>query len=176
MDPTYQGPAPGSTTLGNSDQQENDNPDCQLLSERASSFAINLDQRVERDTTEPVAIGGQAIVYSGKLQPEGIPVAVKTLRFGYKSDAAALKIILREVHVWSKLEHPNVLSLLGFTTKFDSTISIVSKWMSKGNAHDYVQNMEVDPRPLVCGARPLPDRRSTTFSDFGDRSRFGLPP
>lgn len=163
MDPTYQGPAPGSTTLGNSDQQENDNPDCQLLSERASSFAINLDQRVERDTTEPVAIGGQAIVYSGKLQPEGIPVAVKTLRFGYKSDAAALKIILREVHVWSKLEHPNVLSLLGFTTKFDSTISIVSKWMSKGSAHDYVQNMEVDPRPLILGiARGLDYLHSRT--------------
>ncbi|KAI5999123.1 kinase-like domain-containing protein [Pisolithus albus] len=163
MDPPYQVSPRGSITLGNSEQQENDNPLCWLLSERASSFANNLDQRVERDTTEPVAIGGQAIVYRGKLQPEGIPVAIKTLRFGCKSDAAALKIILREVHVWSKLEHPNVLPLLGITTKFDRTISIVSKWMSNGNAHDYVQNIEVDPRPLILGiARGLDYLHSRT--------------
>ncbi|KAI6127181.1 kinase-like domain-containing protein [Pisolithus sp. B1] len=148
MASTYKRPL---TTPGNNDGQENDNSNCRLLSERASHFAINLGQRVERDTTEPVATGGQAIVYRGKLQPEGILVAVKTLRFGNKSDAVALKTILQEVHVWSKLEHPNVLPLLGITTKFDRSISIISKWMSKGNAHDYVQNPEVDPRPLILG-------------------------
>ena len=57
--------------------------------------------------------------------------------------------ICREAHVWSKLCHNNVLRVLGFTTKFDHTISIVSPWMSKGNAHDYVQNVNIDPRPLV---------------------------
>ncbi|KAL4072054.1 kinase-like domain-containing protein, partial [Scleroderma citrinum] len=52
---------------------------------------------------------------------------------------------------WSKLRHQNVLPLLGITTDFDYTISIVSEWMDKGNAHDYVQDETVDPRPLIDG-------------------------
>ncbi|KAI6141609.1 kinase-like domain-containing protein [Pisolithus tinctorius] len=95
--------------------------------------------------------GGDAIVYRGRLLPGGTSVAVKTYRFGHKSDREVLKNFLRETHLWSKLIHPNVLPLLGITTKFDSTISIISKWMSNGNAHDYVQDLKVDPRPLLRG-------------------------
>ncbi|KAG6326934.1 hypothetical protein ID866_12155 [Astraeus odoratus] len=40
---------------------------------------------------------------------------------------------------------------MGITTKVDYTVSLVSKWQEKGNAHDYVQNKAVDPRPLVQG-------------------------
>ena len=60
-----------------------------------------------------------------------------------------LQRFLQEVHVWSKLSHENVLPLLGITTKFDLTVSIVSPWMERGNAREYVQNKAVDPRPLV---------------------------
>ncbi|KAL4078981.1 kinase-like domain-containing protein, partial [Scleroderma yunnanense] len=58
---------------------------------------------------------------------------------------------LKEVHVWSKLDHPNVLPLLGVTTDFDLTVSIVSPWMRRGNARKYVQDKAVDPRPLMAG-------------------------
>lgn len=58
--------------------------------------------------------------------------------------------VLNEVYVWSKLRHNNVNELLGITTAFDDTISIVSPLMSQGNAFDYVQNPDIDPRPLVC--------------------------
>ncbi|KAL4065938.1 kinase-like domain-containing protein, partial [Scleroderma citrinum] len=58
---------------------------------------------------------------------------------------------LEEVYVWSKLDHANVLPLLGITTEFDLTVSIIVPWMEKGNAHDYVQNKNVDPRPLIEG-------------------------
>jgi len=56
---------------------------------------------------------------------------------------------LKEVHVWWKLDHTNVHPLLGITTEFDLTVSIVSPWMENGNAHNHVQNKTVDPRPLV---------------------------
>lgn len=152
-DSTHQGPPPGLTTLRDNDK-ENDSSDFQhylkQLSERASRYSINLNDRVERDTTKYLP-GGNAIVYRGTLLPGGTSVAVKTYRFGHKSDREVLKNFLRETHLWSKLIHPNVLPLLGITTKFDSTISIVSKWMSNGTAHDYVQNPEVDPRPLLLG-------------------------
>ncbi|KAI6000349.1 kinase-like domain-containing protein, partial [Pisolithus orientalis] len=55
----------------------------------------------------------------------------------------------REVHVWSKLRHENIVRMLGISTQFDYTISIISEWMPLGNAHTYVQNIENDPRPLL---------------------------
>ena len=56
---------------------------------------------------------------------------------------------LKEVHAWSKLDHANVLPLLGVTTLFDLTVSTISPWMENGNARNYVQDKAVDPRPLV---------------------------
>lgn len=64
-------------------------------------------------------------------------------------DERAIKQILKEAHTWSKLDHPNVLSVLGITTKFDSTVSIVTLWMEGGNASAYVQKQKNDPRPLI---------------------------
>ncbi|KAI6035600.1 hypothetical protein F5J12DRAFT_705849, partial [Pisolithus orientalis] len=52
---------------------------------------------------------------------------------------------------WSRLAHENILPLLGITTEFDSTVSIISPWMQNGNAHNYVQDTTVDPRPLILG-------------------------
>ncbi|KAL4078957.1 kinase-like domain-containing protein [Scleroderma yunnanense] len=78
-------------------------------------------------------------------------VAIRTSRTGPPNDESTLKKLLRVVHLWSKLNHPNVLALLGITTDFDMTVSTVSPWMEKGNAHDYVQNTAVDPRPLIEG-------------------------
>ena len=54
------------------------------------------------------------------------------------------------MHTWSKLDHPNVLPLIGITTQFDLTVSIVSPWMENGNARDFVHTEFVDPCPLVC--------------------------
>ncbi|KAI6155408.1 kinase-like domain-containing protein, partial [Pisolithus tinctorius] len=55
---------------------------------------------------------------------------------------------LHEIHIWSPLQHENIIPLLGITTKFDRTVSIVTEWMERGNAHQYVQDIAVDPRPL----------------------------
>ena len=56
---------------------------------------------------------------------------------------------LKEVHTWSKLVHANVLPLIGITTQFNMTVSIVCPWMKRGNARDHVRDKSVDPRPLV---------------------------
>jgi len=57
--------------------------------------------------------------------------------------------ILRRTYVWWNLEHENVVQLLGITIIFGHTISIVSPLMPKGDAFHYVQDPNVDPRPLV---------------------------
>ncbi|KIO04994.1 hypothetical protein M404DRAFT_141714, partial [Pisolithus tinctorius Marx 270] len=55
----------------------------------------------------------------------------------------------REAHIASKMRHPNVLPLFGITTTFDLTISLMTGWMEGGNAHQYVQQRDRDPRPLI---------------------------
>ncbi|KAG6331708.1 hypothetical protein ID866_7381 [Astraeus odoratus] len=116
----------------------------------ASRYAINLDGRVDRSDGHIVR-GGYASVHLGTLRPEGMKVAIKTPRGGLPGHEETIKRFLKEVHTWSKLHHENVLPLLGMTTEFDMTVSIVSRWMTKGNARDYVQNITVDPRPLIQG-------------------------
>ncbi|KDQ07564.1 hypothetical protein BOTBODRAFT_38648, partial [Botryobasidium botryosum FD-172 SS1] len=49
------------------------------------------------------------------------------------------KMIGREVHVWRKLQHPNILPLIGLCT-LESVTYMVSPWMANGNAFDYVRN------------------------------------
>ena len=110
-------------------------------------------------------------MYQGTLDesPHDIKVAVKTLAIHgdirqldiytmalkveifstFHHSLMVTQAALREVHAWSKLSHKNILPLLGITTDFDWTVSIVSAWMDNGNAHQYVQNDTVDPRPLV---------------------------
>jgi len=96
-------------------------------------------------------------------------VAVKAVRYGDKSALPVLEVsslyalpsamshnmyqkLLKEAYIWSKLDHENVIKLLGVTTIFNHSLSLVSPLMSRGNVFDYMgQDPVIDPRPLVCG-------------------------
>ncbi|KAI6104196.1 hypothetical protein F5141DRAFT_1065023 [Pisolithus sp. B1] len=114
------------------------------LAEKTSKYAINLNGRIQRDLTMCI-LGGNAAVFRGTLSPDGTTVAVKTVIGVTQADR---KRALREAHVWSKLDHSNVLPLLGITTDFDNAVSLVTTWMERGSAHRFVQNRHIDPRPL----------------------------
>ncbi|KAG6332326.1 hypothetical protein ID866_6765, partial [Astraeus odoratus] len=122
----------------------------QIFAKYAYERYINLDGRIQRHE-DSCLTGGFAIVYKGTLLPEGTSVAVKTIGGTLPKSEKIIKEGVREVHTWSKLRHANILPLLGITTEFDRTISIVSPWMDKGNAHDYVQDRTIDPLPLLAG-------------------------
>ncbi|KAI6096355.1 kinase-like domain-containing protein [Pisolithus croceorrhizus] len=111
------------------------------LAKEASKYAINLDGCIERDQTSCFR-GGNAAVFRGTLSSVGTTVAIKTL-------LGATQAETREAHIRSKLDHPNVLPLLGITTDFDLTLSLVTTWMERGSARSYVQNRHNDPRPLI---------------------------
>ena len=65
--------------------------------------------------------------------------------------------MIEGIHALTKLCHENILPLFGITTKFHGKISLVSEWMEKGSAHEFVQSGDIDPHPLVCGnTYPLP--------------------
>ena len=40
--------------------------------------------------------------------------------------------------MWSRLKHVNILSLVGFTTQFSGSVSLVSPWHPGGTATAYV--------------------------------------
>ncbi|KAI6148891.1 hypothetical protein BKA82DRAFT_22651 [Pisolithus tinctorius] len=129
-------------------QQEMERPsELQELADRASRYSIDLTNRISRNSGR-VLPGGSALVYRGTLIPDGTEVAIKTFRCT-RSSKADLKHIFREVHVWSKLRHENVVRMLGISTEFDSTVSIISEWMPLGDAHAYIQDTTNDPRPLL---------------------------
>ncbi|KAI6044479.1 kinase-like domain-containing protein [Pisolithus marmoratus] len=120
----------------------------QELATRASRYSINLNGEIKLNQSRGPSRGSTAIVYKGTWAQNGMDVAVKTF-YGIPPGDPNLKRILREVHLWSKLRHENVVRMIGISTEFGSTISIVSDWMALGDAHSYVKNEENDPRPLL---------------------------
>ncbi|THG99472.1 hypothetical protein EW145_g7261 [Phellinidium pouzarii] len=100
--------------------------------------------------------GGYADVYIGTYMHLGrgaIKVAIKRLRFYSKDSLRELaKLVAREIYIWSKLEHPNVLQLLGYIIEKDGLPSLVSEWMENGSVLEYVKGSEeCDIMPLVRG-------------------------
>lgn len=118
------------------------------VSNWASGHCINVTDRISCLGREPLR-GSTAIVYQGTLAPNGTKVAIETFHCMLSGSEVELKRLFREVHVWSKLRHENIVPMLGISTGFDSTVSIISEWISLGNAHNYVQNTENDPRLLL---------------------------
>ncbi|KAG6330146.1 hypothetical protein ID866_8941 [Astraeus odoratus] len=118
------------------------------ITQCASRSSINLNGCVDR--RDLYVRGASTLVYRGTLRPGGTPVAAKTILSGTPSSKKdIIEEVVRWLHTLSQVDHKHVLPLLGITTEFYFNISIVSAWMENGNAHDYVQEHSVDPRPLV---------------------------
>ncbi|KAL4064746.1 kinase-like domain-containing protein [Scleroderma yunnanense] len=138
-------------------------------------FCVNLDEEIER--IEPLISfrGGYAIVYKGILRANQTKVAIKTGK--WPGGGTTIKEVLHEAFIWSKLCHDNIAPICGFTTVFDDSVSLVSPWQEMGNAHDYVQNHEVDPRPLLLGiARGLNYLHSRALGPiiYGDLKGYNI--
>ncbi|KAL4078978.1 kinase-like domain-containing protein [Scleroderma yunnanense] len=137
------------------------------LAKHAKRYSINLNECVSRDESYGLRGGGTGgtIVHPGTINLEkwrsrvgtegdsfrNWKVAVKTPCADAPRSESTIKKFLKEVHVWSKLNHANVLPLLGITTDFNYTVSIISPWMDRGNAYRHVQDEAIDPRPLIEG-------------------------
>ncbi|KAG6329787.1 hypothetical protein ID866_9302, partial [Astraeus odoratus] len=121
------------------------------LAVTASKCGINLNDQVERDDAFRPLHGGNSIVYLGTLGPQMQRVAIKSIRLSPSGKTAAIQHIVEEIQLWSKLKHENIVPVFGVLTKLDYAVSVVVKWMPTGSAYDYVQNRDIDPRPLLVG-------------------------
>ncbi|PVF91075.1 kinase-like protein [Serendipita vermifera] len=83
--------------------------------------------------------GGYANVYQSSWN--GILVAVKVVCPVSPSLHSMRRKIRREGFIWSRLDHPNILPLLGFANDdkgFGPFGAFVSPWCSQGNSEDYL--------------------------------------
>ena len=68
-----------------------------------------------------------------------------------------MQLFEKEIYVWSKLHHSNVLPLLGYTFDRDTGFPVlVSEWMENGNALSYVRSIEPRPSALLQLVRRIP--------------------
>ncbi|KAK7029504.1 hypothetical protein VNI00_014537 [Paramarasmius palmivorus] len=104
----------------------------------------NLTGLVTKDGRFPEAHGGFADVWKGTWRDGDrlVPVAVKVLRSATQSDEMEEKMrkkLSRELEVWRKLEHPNVLSLYGIVSDFGPYDSMVCPWHENGSVSRYLE-------------------------------------
>lgn len=84
-------------------------------SERALRYIVALSRIVDRDTSRRLLIGESTDVYEGSLQLEGMKVSVKTIRAYPPDTQEAIENFLREVHLWSNLNHKRMQLRLGIS-------------------------------------------------------------
>ncbi|KAG9096724.1 hypothetical protein FS749_007885, partial [Ceratobasidium sp. UAMH 11750] len=90
----------------------------QRLKEIAATCTVglkNITAHVRKKMVYPVAMGGQCDIYLGEFVTHPYEkVAMKRLRmFGNCDSEPARKELIREVRLWSKLSHPNILEFYG---------------------------------------------------------------
>ncbi|QRV89048.1 Tyrosine kinase catalytic domain protein [Ceratobasidium sp. AG-Ba] len=124
----------------------------ELLMEHGCPDVTNQLQ-LDRCERNPISGGGFGGVFRGRLAT-GKRIAIKCPRLHLWQDAATgkvLKRVVREIHAWSCLNHPNILELLGLA-QFRGQIAMVSPWMNNGSLLEYInRNPSVDRYTLLLG-------------------------
>ncbi|KAG8742781.1 hypothetical protein FRC11_014138 [Ceratobasidium sp. 423] len=130
---------------------------------RAWDIAPDVESQIKAGTVSPYPInnGGYGDIWSAR-HIDGRQIAIKTLRLHgdlatfdrpklEKASEQVAKQTIKELSVWRKLDHPNVLKLLGICTLGRSKeIGMVSEWMPNGNVNEYVLNhKEADRIKLI---------------------------
>ncbi|KAH7340114.1 kinase-like domain-containing protein [Rhizoctonia solani] len=99
----------------------------------------------------PVAGGGFGDVYRGALN-NGTAVGLKCVRLEVDLDNAGQKRVkeaAKELYIWSKCNHPNVLELIG-VTQHHNRIAMVSPWMENGDLTRFLQTHPETDRYNLC--------------------------
>ncbi|KAG2152499.1 kinase-like domain-containing protein [Suillus cothurnatus] len=108
---------------------------------RTVEAPVDLTGHILRLDDHPVAGGSFGNVYRGIYRTTSgqIQVAVKALRFLPSADD--IRRIRREIKIWMKLKHQNIVPFIGITTGFGppETISLVSPWIPNGTLTNFLE-------------------------------------
>ncbi|CUA74346.1 Mitogen-activated protein kinase kinase kinase A [Rhizoctonia solani] len=104
---------------------------------------------VTQFSPQPVAYTPFADVY--KAQLKGYAVGVKAVRCTAGSTGAKRRMD-KEVKMWAHFRHQNILRIWGVTAHKHMTSCMVTPWMPRGNAHQFViDNPHVSPIRILMG-------------------------
>ncbi|OEL30654.1 Wall-associated receptor kinase 3 [Dichanthelium oligosanthes] len=109
------------------------------MSDTWQNFRSFTEDEVERITNNygtPIGKGGFGEVYKGILDDDYDPVAVKRyIRENLRKE------FMEEVSIHSQMSHNNVVKLIGYCIG-ESTLSLVTEYISKGNLDDILHNSD----------------------------------
>ncbi|KAG0701590.1 kinase-like domain-containing protein [Suillus ampliporus] len=111
------------------------------LPQQSTSNLVDLTERITRTSDFHIAAGGFGDVWRCTLQTgeTHIVVAVKVIRF---PDGEVEEALRRELGMWKRLGHTNIMPLLGITRGFSPYISMVSPWFENGSLTAYLRKYE----------------------------------
>ncbi|KAL5531801.1 hypothetical protein ACEPAF_5363 [Sanghuangporus sanghuang] len=95
---------------------------------------------------------GNVVMRTVKLLPTSkATVCIKRMRMHMKGDIKTL--FEKELYVWAKLKHKNILPLLGYAFEQKSNYPLlVSEWMENGSAWDFVKShLDCDLKHIITG-------------------------
>lgn len=95
--------------------------------------------------TELLSHGGMGVVYRGERIALGRSVAIKFLHAAYSSQANFVKRFGREATLTSRLEHPNVVSVIDFGVD-EGAPYIVMDYVAGQTLRDLLEDGPVEPR------------------------------
>ncbi|KAF8605856.1 hypothetical protein BDV93DRAFT_30665 [Ceratobasidium sp. AG-I] len=118
-----------------------------LLQHGCLDLSAQLD--LHACSSQALAGGRFGDVWRGSLL-NGSQVAIKCLRLHAASHGAkSIKRAARELYIWSKAKHQNVLELMGIAM-FKGQLAMISRWMTNGTLSEYAfKNPRVDRWALV---------------------------
>ncbi|KAL5501769.1 hypothetical protein ACEPAH_9029 [Sanghuangporus vaninii] len=124
---------------------------------------LDLTGRVFDKDQIKEARGGYADVFVGYVSSECLryrgpmrarqgraKVAIKRLQIRLDKSARFAKWIEREMKIWSRLNHPNILPFLGYMFE-KNWPALISEWMDNGTLREFMEQAAIDVLHLARG-------------------------
>jgi len=109
-----------------------------MLKEHLAAWELKPGE-LDVDRSLAVGYGSTSVVYLGRLRGETI-VAVKDCQVSDPDiDRDVISVYLRELEVWSRMNHPNILHFFGFCIK-ERAFQICSEYCRGGTLFDLLHN------------------------------------
>ncbi len=147
---------------------------------------INLEDQIVDQEREQLGLGFSCDVFRAWSTAHNKIVAVKRIRFFLLEDifirkrtfGSTFPVVLlspvptrvplqnlgREVRLWSKLNHPNVLPLLGYCLEGPKSIpNLVSEWMKNGTVIDYMKDRPFNAFEMCIMVSAFSSTTRTTY-------------
>ncbi|THH05685.1 hypothetical protein EW145_g4625 [Phellinidium pouzarii] len=132
-----------------------------ILSDSSEAAVPDLTGQVTATQPTPTRQGGFADVWKcvWNSRVGAIDVAVKVINRGGRrgmldamQEEKTRKRLFHELRMWLRLEHENVVPLLGICKSFENElfVSMVSPWYDNGNLHDFIASNWPDLKLPEC--------------------------